>query len=122
MGVIKLCDGVYSVGVLNPSLRLFDVIMETAYGTSYNAYLITGEKNVLIDAVHEDYFDEYLENIRSIIDPASIDYIIMNHNEPDHSGALSKLMDLAPGAELLTSAAGKIYLPLITNKDRKSVV
>jgi flavorubredoxin len=116
MGVIKLCDGVYSVGVLNPSLRLFDVIMETAYGTSYNAYLITGEKNVLIDAVHEDYFDEYLENIRSIIDPASIDYIIMNHNEPDHSGALSKLMDLAPGAELLTSAAGKIYLPLITNK------
>ncbi len=55
MGAIKLKSNVYSVGVLNPSLRVFDIIMESRYGTSYNAYLITGEKNVLIDTVHAPF-------------------------------------------------------------------
>lgn len=116
MGVIKIKEGIYSVGVLNPSLRIFDIIMKTEYGTSYNAYLLTGEKNVLIDTVHARFFDEYIENVQSIVDLGKIDYIIMNHNEPDHSGSLSRLLELAPNAQLLTSPAGRIYLPLITNK------
>ena len=116
MGVIKLSEGIYSVGVLNPSLRVFDIIMETEYGTSYNAYLLTGEKNVLIDCVHARYFDEYIENVKSVVDPSDIDYIVVNHCEPDHSGSLAMLLELAPNAQLLTSPAGKIYLPLITNK------
>ena len=116
MGVIKLGEGIYSVGVLNPSMRVFDIIMETEYGTSYNAYLLTGEKNVLIDCVHARYFDEYIENVKSVIDPSDIDYIVVNHCEPDHTGSLERLLELAPGAQLLTSPAGKIYLPLITNQ------
>ena len=48
MGITKISDNVYSVGVINPSLRVFDIIMESKYGTSYNAYLITGKKNVLV--------------------------------------------------------------------------
>lgn len=115
MGVIKIKDGIYSVGVLNPSLRIFDVIMKTEFGTSYNAYLLTGEKNVLIETVHARYFDEYLENIQSIVDISTIDYIVMNHNEPDHSGSIGRLMELAPNAKILTTPAGRIYLPLITN-------
>ena len=67
MSAIKLQDNLYSVGVLNPSLRVFDIIMESKYGTSYNAYLITGEKNVLVDTVHEAYFEEYLANIESVV-------------------------------------------------------
>lgn len=116
MAAIKIKDGIYSVGVLNPNMRIFDVIMRTEFGTSYNAYLITGEKNVLIDTVHPRYFDEYLENIRSVIDPAKIDYIVMNHNEPDHSGSLAKLLEAAPQIKVLASPAGKIYLGPITNK------
>lgn len=116
MGAIKIKDGVYSVGILNPSLRIFDVIMKTEFGTSYNAYLLTGEKNVLIETVHAKYFDEYIENIQSIVDISKIDYIVMNHNEPDHSGSLSKLLELSPDAQVLTTPAGKIFLPLITNK------
>ncbi|SHH61045.1 Flavorubredoxin [Sporobacter termitidis DSM 10068] len=116
MGVIKIREGIYSVGVLNPGLRLFDVIMKTEYGTSYNAYLLTGEKNVLIETVHARYFDEYVENVQSIVDLSKIDYIVMNHNEPDHSGSLARLLDLAPNAQLLATPAGRIYLPLITNK------
>lgn len=115
MGVIKIKDGIYSVGILNPSLRIFDVIMKTEFGTSYNAYLLTGEKNVLIETVHVKYLDEYIENIQSIIALSEIDYIVMNHNEPDHSGSLSRLLELAPQAQVLTSPAGKIFIPQITN-------
>ena len=71
---------------------------------------------MLIDTVHPRYFDEYLENIRSVIDPAKIDYIVMNHNEPDHSGSLAKLLEAAPQIKVLASPAGKIYLGPITNK------
>ncbi len=115
MGTIKLGEGIYSVGVLNPSMRVFDVIMKTEYGTSYNAYLLTGEKNVLIETVHIRFFDEYIENVKSVIDPSKIDYIVVNHCEPDHTGSLEKLLKLAPDAQILTTPAGKIYLPLITN-------
>ena len=116
MGAIKLSDGIYSVGVLNPSMRVFDVIMKTEFGTSYNTYLLTGEKNVLIETVHARFFDEYIENVKSIIDPSKIDYIIVNHCEPDHTGSLEMLLELAPDAQILSTQAGKIYLPLITNK------
>lgn len=115
MAALQIKKGIYSVGVLNPNMRVFDVIMKTEFGTSYNAYLITGEKNVLIDTVHPHFFDEYLENIRSVIDPAKIDYIVMNHNEPDHSGSLARLLKIAPQIKVLASSAGKIYLGPITN-------
>jgi flavorubredoxin len=121
MAAIKIKDGIYSVGVLNPNMRIFDAIMKTDFGTSYNAYLITGEKNILIDTVHPLYFDEYFENISSIIDPTKIDYIIMDHNEPDHSGSLAKLLEVAPQMQVLTSPAGKIYLANITNKPNLNI-
>lgn len=116
MGVIKIKEGIYSVGVLNPNMRIFDVIMRTDYGTSYNSYLIKSEKNVLIETVHPRYFDEYYENIASVIDPKTVDYVIMNHCEPDHSGSLAKLFEMAPQIKVITSPAGAIYLKNITNK------
>ncbi len=121
MAVVKIKEGVYSVGVLNPGMRIFDVVMRTDFGTSYNSYLITGEKNVLIDTVHARYFEEHLDNIASVIDPASIDYIVMNHNEPDHSGSLAKLAERIPGAQIITSPAGKNYLAQITNNSDLNV-
>ena len=116
MAAFKITDDVYSVGVLNPNMRIFDVIMRTDYGTSYNAYLIKGEKNVLIETVHPRFYDEYLENISSVIDLSKIDYVIMNHCEPDHSGSLARLFELAPQIQVLVSQAGGIYLKSITNK------
>ena len=115
MAAIQIKENIYSVGVLNPNMRIFDVIMKTEYGTSYNAYLIRGKKNVLIETVHPRYFEEYFENISSVIDPHDIDYLIMNHCEPDHSGSLAKLLEAAPQIQVLTSPAGSIYLKSITN-------
>jgi len=108
MSIIKINDGVYSVGVTNPALRVFDIIMYAEYGTTYNAYLVKGEKTALIEIVHENFFDEYLENINSVADISKIDYLIVNHTEPDHTGSIIKLMNLNPDIQIYgTAAAGK---------------
>ena len=119
MGITKISDNVYSVGVINPSLRVFDIIMESKYGTSYNAYLITGKKNVLVETVHEDYFEEYIYNIGCLVDISNIDYIIMNHTELDHSGSLTKLLEINPNITVVCTPAAEKYLKSITNIDFK---
>ena len=116
MPAVKITDSIYSVGILNPNMRVFDIVMTTDYGTSYNSYILKGsKKNVLIESCHKTFFDHYLKNIREVIDPAEIDYIVLNHNEPDHSGCLAQLLEYAPNATLVTSRAGAIYLKNITN-------
>ncbi len=117
MGAIKIQDGIYSVGVLNPSLRVFDIVMESRYGTSYNAYLLTGEKNVLIETVHTDYFEEYLANIESVVKVSEIDYLVMNHTEPDHSGSVAKLLERNPQIQVICTMAAQKYLQAITNRE-----
>ncbi len=119
MGITKISDNVYSVGVINPSLRVFDIIMESKYGTSYNAYLITGKKNVLVETVHEDYFEEYIYNIGCLVDISNIDYIIMNHTELDHSGSLTKLLEINSNITVVCTPAAEKYLKSITNRDFK---
>ena len=116
MPVIQLTPSVYSVGVLNPNMRVFDIVMHTEYGTTYNAYLIRGEKNVLVETCHASFFDEYVENIESILPLSQIDYIILNHTEPDHSGSLRMLLERCPQAKLFASQAASIYLKNITNR------
>jgi len=118
MGVKQISENVYSIGVLNPSLRIFDVIMKTDYGTSYNAYLIKNNgKSALVETVHAKFFDEYLENIKSVLGDCPPDYLIMNHNEPDHSGSVAKLTDIYPDMTVIESKAGAMYIKNIANKE-----
>ena len=118
MGVKKISENVYSVGVLNPTLRIFDVIMKTDYGTSYNAYVIKNNgKFALVETVHARFFDEYLENIKSVLGDTPPDYLIMNHNEPDHSGSVAKLTDIYPDIIVIESKAGAMYIKNIANKE-----
>ena len=113
----RITDSVYFVGALNPNLRVFDIIMAANYGTTYNAYVVKGhEKTALIETCHATYFDAFVENIGEVCDIAELDYIILNHLEPDHSGSLARLSELAPKAEIITSQAGSIYAKNITNK------
>jgi flavorubredoxin len=118
MKAVKVTDKIYWVGVQNPKLRVFDVIMETKWGTSYNSYLIKGsKKTALIDAVKDGFGEEQIGRIRDVCDPASIDYIICNHTEPDHSGSLTTLLDLAPKARVVCSRPASIFLKEITNRE-----
>ena len=122
MSTIQIKENIYSVGVINPNLRVFDIIMKTDFGTSYNSYLIRDEKTVLIDTVHLKFFDEYLENIRQVCDVAQIDYLIMNHTEPDHSGSLAKLLELNPNLTVISTMPAKMYSEEIANKKFNSQV
>ncbi len=98
-------------------MRVFDIVMETDYGTSYNSYLVKGrEKTALIDVCHRSFFGPYLANIREVCDPKSIDYIVLNHNEPDHTGALAELLPELGEVTIYTSQAGSIYIKAITNR------
>ncbi len=116
MNSFKICDDLYYVGVLNPNLRVFDIVMRTDYGTTYNAYLLKGkEKTALVEASHLSFSEYFLENIKSVAEVDKIDYLIMNHNEPDHSGSIAKLAETYPDITVVVSQAGSIYLKNITN-------
>ncbi|MFL0247829.1 FprA family A-type flavoprotein [Candidatus Clostridium stratigraminis] len=120
MESINLKDNIFYVGVKNPELRVFDVIMETKKGTSYNSYLILDEKIALIDTVKDGYYEEFLNNIKNIIGERKIDYIIVQHTELDHSGSLSRLLRDYPEAVVVGSIAAINNSRQITNLDFKS--
>lgn len=122
MKSMELKNKIYWVGVENPELRVFDIIMETKRGTTYNSYLIDDEKIAIIDTVKDGYFDEYLGKIKGIIGERKVDYIIVQHTELDHSGSLSKLLDTYPEAKVVGSRAAIKYLGAITNKSFNSMV
>lgn len=111
MEPVKIAGGIWWVGAQNPKLRVFDVIMRTDWGTSYNSYLIKGtEKTAVVDAVKEGFTDEQFERISAVCDISAIDYIICNHTEPDHSGGVKKLLEKAPNAVVLCSKPASVFL------------
>jgi len=117
MSSVKITDRVFSVGIANPLLRVFDIVMKTEFGTTYNSYIVKGsEKTALIETCHLTFFERYLDNIREVCNPEDIDYIVLNHCEPDHSGALRRLLELCPKAEIYVTKAGSLYLANITNR------
>ena len=91
MELMQIADGIYDVGATDWNIRDFHGY-STHLGSSYNAYLIMDEKIALVDTVKREFSDTLLENISRIVDPARIDYVISNHTEMDHSGALPQLM------------------------------
>ena len=113
----KLKDNIYWVGVKDPDLKVFDIIMETKKGTTYNSYVINDEKVALVDTVKTGYYDEFKENLLSVIGDKKIDYIIVQHTELDHSGSLIKLINDYPEADIVGSKAAITYLKNILNKD-----
>jgi len=116
MQAVQISEGVFSVGVLDPDLRIFDIIMTTDFGTSYNAYLVKGrDKTALIETVKVKFFDEYLADLQKLIDIKEISYLIMNHTEPDHAGSVEKMVKLIPGLTVLGSNTALNFLKEITN-------
>ncbi|NLG51718.1 MAG: MBL fold metallo-hydrolase [Chloroflexi bacterium] len=100
----QLAEHIYWVGVVDWGIRSFHGHeLSTHRGTSYNAYLIVDEKIALVDTVWEPFQDDLLANIREIVDPARIDYIIASHAEPDHSGSLPAVVREAPNATVILS-------------------
>jgi len=108
--ILPLTDDVSWIGVLDRDIVTFDVVMETKFGTTYNSYFINADKKVVVETVKECFWDVYLKKLTSLVDPCEIDYIIMDHTEPDHSGCLAKLLDIAPKARVVGSGNAIRYL------------
>lgn len=102
MNAVKVKDDIYWVGAVDYNVRNFHGYT-TNNGATYNAYLIIDEKVTLIDTVKREFADEMWERIKTVIDPNKIDYIITNHVEMDHSGALPVLMERLPNAKIFTT-------------------
>lgn len=93
--------------------------LSTPRGSSYNSYLIRDEKNVIIDTVHGAFADEYIEQLQRMIDLNEISYVVVNHAEPDHSGALPKLMEHCKNATIICTNAGMKSIKGYYHKDWK---
>ncbi|MDZ7723346.1 MAG: FprA family A-type flavoprotein [candidate division KSB1 bacterium] len=117
MKPFEITSDVYWCGALHPDLRVFDIIMQTKNGSTYNSYFINDEKKVVIDAVKLKFSDQYLENLKTLVDPETLDYIVVQHNEPDHSGSLVQLMDVAPNARIVCSRGAVKYVQNTVNRD-----
>ncbi len=118
MKAIEVKKDIYWVGAIDWKLRNFHGYL-TQRGSTYNAYLIVDEKITLIDTVKGYLTKELIERISDIIDPKKIDYVISNHVEMDHSGAMPEVMEMLPNATVITSVAGEKEHRLHYKKDWK---
>ena len=120
--VLPITDDVSWIGVLDPGLITFDIVMETKYGTTYNSYFINAEKKTIIETTKEKFWPLYLSKIKQVTDPSEIDYIIIDHTEPDHSGNVRNLLSVAPNATVVGSGNAIKFLRDQTGHDFKSLV
>ncbi|MBP1646280.1 MAG: lactamase [Bacteroidetes bacterium] len=118
MKAIEVKKDIYWVGAIDWKLRNFHGYV-TQRGSTYNAYLIVDEKITLIDTVKGYLTKELIERIADIIDLKKIDYVISNHVEMDHSGAMPEVMEMLPNATVITSVAGEKEHRLHFKKDWK---
>ncbi|HHT27987.1 MAG TPA: FprA family A-type flavoprotein [Firmicutes bacterium] len=115
---LPIAAGVQWIGVPDPDLEIFDVIMPTEWGTTYNSYLVEGtEKKAIVETVKEKFGPEYLAVLAQTVDLAKIDYIILNHTEPDHSGALPEFLKAMPNATVVSSKFAHGLLKEILNTE-----
>ncbi len=119
--VLDINNDVKWIGVLDPDLVTFDVVMETEYGTTYNSYFINAEKKAVVETTKEKFWDTYLEKLKQVTDPSEIEYIILDHTEPDHSGNVRNLLNLAPNATVVGSGNAIRYLRDLIGNEFKSM-
>lgn len=122
MKTLELRDGFYWAGIVDDNLRVFDIIMYTEFGTTYNSYVWkAGDKVVLFETAKEKFFDEYLDKLKEIIDVTKIDYLIVDHTEPDHAGSIGRLLEYSPQMKIVATGCAIGFLKEIVNHDFTSI-
>jgi flavorubredoxin len=99
--MIEITNKIYYVGVNDRNKNLFEGLWPLPNGVSYNSYLIDDEKVCLIDTVEVDFFVPYLKNIQEVIGERPIDYLVINHMEPDHSGSIALIKKYYPDIQII---------------------
>ncbi|OIP02444.1 MAG: MBL fold metallo-hydrolase [Bacteroidetes bacterium CG2_30_32_10] len=108
--ILDITQDVKWIGVLDYDIRTFDIVMETKFGTTYNSYFINAQKKTIVETAKVKFWETYINKIKQITNPTEIEYIIVNHTEPDHSGSIKKLLDVAPKAIVVGSGNAIRYL------------
>ncbi|MDR3166157.1 MAG: FprA family A-type flavoprotein [Synergistaceae bacterium] len=102
--IIPVADSVFWIGAHDRTTDKFEGMWPLPHGVAYNAYLLTGGKNILVDTVKEHFIGGFLDRIAETLDGHPLDYVIVNHMEPDHSGSLRVLRDVYPNVKLIGNA------------------
>jgi NADH oxidase (H2O-forming) len=117
---VTLAPDVYCVGVKDPGLTVFDIVIPTEHGTTYNSYLVKGkEKTALIDCVKRPFAGEFFRRIEEILPVEKIDYLVINHSEPDHAGGIVDLLERHPNVQVYFSRAAKSFIDNLVNGEYK---
>lgn len=122
MKTLKLRDDFYWAGIVDDTLRVFDIIMYTEFGTTYNSYVLKAkDKIVLFETVKEKFFDEWMDKLKDVIDVTKIDYLVVNHTEPDHAGSVERLLKLSPQLKIISTGCAAGFLKEIVNREFCSI-
>jgi NADH oxidase (H2O-forming) len=119
--IIDITGDVKWIGILDYDIRTFDIVMTTEFGSTYNSYFINAEKKTLVEVAKGKFSDTYFKKLKAVTDPSEISYIILDHTEPDHSGSLKQLLELAPSATVVGSGNAIRYLEDMVNTPFKSM-
>jgi flavorubredoxin len=119
MKPVEVTKDILWLGVHDPTLKAFEVVLPTPWGSTYNSYLIKAEKPTLVETVRVSFRDEYVEKLKSVINPLEIQYVILNHTEADHSGAVPWVVEVAPNARVITSAAASRHIYQLFHLERE---
>lgn len=107
---MQIRPGIHWVGVRDPDLEVFDVIIPTEFGTTYNSYLIEADEPTLIDGVKKEFQEEFFAKLEELIDLRDLKHLVVNHTEPDHSGSIKELLKRAPHLTVHGSRAAIQFL------------
>ena len=122
MELLQLKPGFYFTGALDHDLRVFDIIMYTEFGTTYNSYVLkTANHTVLFETAKVKCLDSWLEKVRAITPIEQVDYLVVSHTEPDHSGSVEKLLELNPRIKIVATGCAISFLKEIVNRDFYSI-
>ncbi len=122
----KIQEGLYYLGVNDRDTRLFENMWPLPKGVAYNAYLILDEKTCLLDTVRVNKTDGFMEGLEEVLDGRDLDYLVVNHIEPDHSGSIKPVLEKYPNLTFIGNAKTRqmleSYLELTPGDDRFIVV
>ena len=102
--MMKISDRIYSVGVNDMDKDLFEGLWPLPFGVSYNSYLVVDQKVALVDTVEQGFEEEYINNIKDVIGDRPVDYLIVNHMEPDHSSLVAYMLEAYPDLSVVANA------------------
>lgn len=119
---MKISDRIYSVGVNDSEKVLFEGLWPLPYGVSYNSYIVSDEKTALIDTVEAGFEEEYLANVKEVINDRNLDYLVVNHMEPDHASLITYMLAEYPDMKIVANAKTLPMLKGYHNVDEDRVL